>query len=134
MGLITKKPFALTKPVQLLVNGLAPSGLEDSYGRLIDGDHNGQAGGNAIAILSNKGVRIDAVEQVQTQSHPVTTSAAVDALLERGELAGLTNSLAPGALRYETSEANARKKSSSVWVWSGGLIGILEIVTSLSAQ
>ncbi len=93
VGLITKKPVALTKPVQLLVNGLAPSGLEDSYGRLIDGDHNGQAGGNAIAILSSKGVRIDAVELARAQSHPATASAAVDALLERGELAGLTHSL-----------------------------------------
>ena len=68
MALTPKKPFALTKPVQLLVNGLAPSGLQDSYGRYIDGDHNGTAGSNAIAILSKKGVTVDAVELVRTRS------------------------------------------------------------------
>jgi hypothetical protein len=30
--LVAAKPFALTKPIQLQVNGQAPSGLEDSYG------------------------------------------------------------------------------------------------------
>jgi hypothetical protein len=50
--LSAKKPFALSKPVQLLIDGLAPSGLQDIYGRLIDGDHNGTAGGNAIAVFS----------------------------------------------------------------------------------
>jgi len=86
-------PDSLTKPVQLQVNGLAPSGLQDSFGRLIDGDHNGTAGGNAIAILSKTGATVDAVELVRTQSRPATTSAVVDALLERGELAGLRNAL-----------------------------------------
>jgi len=89
VALTPKKPFALTKPVQLQINGLAPSGLQDSYGRLIDGDHNGTAGGNAIAILSKKGATIDAVELVRTHSQSTTTTAVIDALLERGELAGL---------------------------------------------
>jgi hypothetical protein len=93
VALIPRKPFALTKPVQLLANGLPPSGLEDSYGRLIDGDDNGRAGGNAIAILSKKGVQIDAVELAHTQSQPARTSNAVDALLARGELAALESEL-----------------------------------------
>jgi Bacterial Ig-like domain/Calx-beta domain len=59
--LVPKKPFALTKPVQLLINGLAPAGLEDSVGRLIDGNHDGKAGGNATAILSRGGVKLSAV-------------------------------------------------------------------------
>jgi hypothetical protein len=87
--LTPKKPFALTKPVQLQINGLAPSGLQDSSGRLIDGDHNGTAGGNAIAILGKKGATVDAVELVRTHSQSTTTTAVIDALLERGELAGL---------------------------------------------
>jgi hypothetical protein len=53
-----KKAFALTKTVQFRVNGLAPSGLQDNFGRLIDGDHNGQAGGNAIALLTSKKVTL----------------------------------------------------------------------------
>jgi len=91
--LTPKKPFALTKPVQLQIDGLAPSGLQDSYGRLIDGDHNGTAGGNAIAILGKKGVAVDAVELVRTHLQSTSTTAVIDALLERGELAGLRHSL-----------------------------------------
>jgi plastocyanin len=56
--LTPKKAFALTKPVQFRVNGLSPAGLQDSFGRLIDGDHNGQAGGNAIALLTRKMVTL----------------------------------------------------------------------------
>ena len=42
--LTPKKPFALTKPVQVQVNGSPPSGLQDSEGRLIDGNHDGSGG------------------------------------------------------------------------------------------
>jgi hypothetical protein len=49
--LTPKKPFALRKPVQLQVNGEPPWGLHDSFGRLIDGHHDGQPGGNAVAVL-----------------------------------------------------------------------------------
>jgi hypothetical protein len=49
--LIPRKPFALRKPVQLQVNGEPPSGLNDTFGRLIDGHHDGQPGGIAVAVL-----------------------------------------------------------------------------------
>lgn len=88
VALTPKKPFALTKPVQLLVYGSGASGLQDAEGRLIDGDHNGTAGGNAIAILSKKSVTIDAVPLART-SGKTAASAVVDALLERDDLAGL---------------------------------------------
>jgi plastocyanin len=58
--LTPKKSFALTKPVQLRVSGLAPNGLEDTLGRLIDGNHDGQAGGNAVAVLRTHGVTMSA--------------------------------------------------------------------------
>jgi hypothetical protein len=48
-------------PHRTPANGLAPSGLQDSFGRLIDGDHNGQPGGNAVALLSRSGVKISAL-------------------------------------------------------------------------
>ena len=60
--LIPKKPFALTKPVQLLIDGVPPSGLQDNSGRYIDGDHNGTAGGNAVAVITRSSVTIDARE------------------------------------------------------------------------
>ena len=59
--LVPKKPFALNKKVQLVINGEAPNGLQDSLGRLIDGNDDGQAGGNATAILSQKGATIAAL-------------------------------------------------------------------------
>jgi hypothetical protein len=49
-------PFALTSPVHLTVNGTSASGLHDTLGRLIDGDKNGMAGGNVVAVLSKTGV------------------------------------------------------------------------------
>jgi hypothetical protein len=86
--LIPKKPFAITKPVQLLINGVAPSGLEDSTGRLIDGNHDGQPGGNAIAILSRGGAKVSAVEQTRAAARPEVHSRLIDTLLARGERLG----------------------------------------------
>src|SRR5262249_33699391 len=48
VALTPKKPFALTKPVQILVYGTGATALQDANGRAIDGDHSGSAGGNAI--------------------------------------------------------------------------------------
>jgi hypothetical protein len=56
--LLPRKAFALTKAVQLVVNGTAPSGLEDALGRLIDGNHDDVAGGNAVAVLRHKGATL----------------------------------------------------------------------------
>jgi cyclophilin family peptidyl-prolyl cis-trans isomerase len=56
---VTLKPtarFSLKKPVQLLIHGTAPAGLQDSLGRYIDGADNGHPGSDAIAILSGNGV------------------------------------------------------------------------------
>jgi hypothetical protein len=53
--LTPKKPFALTKPVQLTVNGLAPAGLQDTEGRFING------GSNSIAVIRKAGVTLAAV-------------------------------------------------------------------------
>jgi hypothetical protein len=53
-------PFAQTNPVQLVVFGTGPTGLQDSHGRLIDGNHDGRPGGNAVAVLKRSGVTIAA--------------------------------------------------------------------------
>ena len=49
--LILRKPLALTKSLQLVINGSAPRGLRDSSGRLLDGDKNGIAGGNSVTMI-----------------------------------------------------------------------------------
>jgi hypothetical protein len=53
--LTPRKPFALAKPIQFSISGVLPNGLHDRFGRLIDGDHTGTAGGNAVVLL-RKGV------------------------------------------------------------------------------
>ena len=77
--LTPKKPFALSTPVQLLVSGLPPSGLTDDLGRLIDGNRDGQPGGDAMAILSKRGVSI----VVSRQQGPLVrlSVAAADRLM-----------------------------------------------------
>jgi subtilisin-like proprotein convertase family protein len=57
-----KSPLQLKKAVELVVNGVAPAGLQDTEGRLIDGNHDGIAGGNAVAVIKKPGtVTIDAL-------------------------------------------------------------------------
>jgi hypothetical protein len=81
--LTLKKPLKLSKPVQLQVNGLSPSGLQDSLGRLIDGNHDGQPGGNAVAVLGRGGATISAVVDQGIGPVPSFEPSAIDALLER---------------------------------------------------
>jgi hypothetical protein len=87
--LTPKKPFALSKPVQLQVNGLPPSGLEDSLGRLIDGNRDGQRGGNAVGLLSRGGVTINAVVYQGIGTVPSFEPSLIDVLLAQEDLAGL---------------------------------------------
>jgi hypothetical protein len=56
--LTPSKPFALSKPVELVVSGESPSGLQDIEGRLIDGNHDGVSGGNGVAILRPRGATL----------------------------------------------------------------------------
>ena len=53
--LTPKRPFSLAKPVQLVVDGEPPSGLEDNSGRFING------GSNAVALLHRGGAIISAL-------------------------------------------------------------------------
>ena len=64
MTLVPRKAFAFTRPVQLRVIGQPPSGLHDSGGRLIDGDRDGQPGGNAVAVLGRVGVTMSVVDAI----------------------------------------------------------------------
>ena len=74
---LTPKRKLPNKPIELILNGQSPSGLEDSNGNLIDGNRDGQPGGNGIAVLKGKTATITAV---------AVNSAAVDLVLESGIL------------------------------------------------
>ena len=92
--LIPTIPFALKKPVQLLIDGQPPSGLQDGSGRFIDGAHTGTPGGNAVAILSRSGPTVEALSEARAATRrAVGRIAAIDALLAHGELDELRRSL-----------------------------------------
>jgi hypothetical protein len=56
--LIPKQALNKTQLQQLRIR---PVSLTDSFGRPIDGNHDGQPGGNAVALLKRRGVTIDAL-------------------------------------------------------------------------
>ncbi len=72
--LVPRKSFPSSEKLELVVDGVPPSGLQDSLGRLIDGADNGQAGGNAVAILTKKSAAIDAL--VLARTHERTAAHA----------------------------------------------------------
>jgi len=47
--LVTRSPLVLNPPLKLTLNAV---GLLDNLGRALDGDHDGQPGGNFVATLS----------------------------------------------------------------------------------
>jgi len=68
--------------------------ITDAYGRPIDGNDDGVPGGNYLAIVTKKGVTTSAVAAPETME-----AKAVDVLLDRGELEGLsTNRHRPARL------------------------------------
>jgi len=75
--LTPQSPFALKKPVELVVNETPPFGLQDTLGRFLDG------GKNAVAILGNGGVTIEALVVRTAAARPALAPSAVDAVLER---------------------------------------------------
>jgi plastocyanin len=78
--LTPRKPFALSKSVQLRVNGLPPTGLQDTFGRLIDGNHDGQPGGNVVVILRGNAAIVSARALSPSGGDPTVQSSAVTAL------------------------------------------------------
>ncbi len=131
VALVPRKPFGLTKPVQLRVYGLGPSGLTDTFGRLIDGNHDGRAGGDAVAVLSQKSVSIGA--RSRPGSTPRLSVPAVDHLFSAGSRTGTPHRLVtpavgewesypagPGPVRHDpaagpliTIEDSARLRATS---------------------
>ncbi len=93
--LTPKKPFTLTKKVQLLVYGSGATGLTDQYGRLIDGNQDGSAGSNATAILSKQGATITATRTNSAVS--ARAAKAFDVVLEHGHFLSRSRSHATEA-------------------------------------
>jgi hypothetical protein len=77
-----------SKPDELIVNG---SLVTDTLGRGIGGD-DGQAGSDYIATLTGNRVTVGGVPAARTGAQPAIARSAVDALLARNGLTGITGS------------------------------------------
>ena len=88
-----QEPLKLTTPVQFRVSGLSPSGLKDNSGWLIDGNHDGQPGGDAIAVLRKGGATISAMVFQGSGPLPSFKPSLVDVLLEHEDLVLNKNSV-----------------------------------------
>jgi hypothetical protein len=75
--------LSLAKPQELIVRAAL---VTDVQGRPIDGNDDGQAGGDYIATLSGSRVTVGGLPLARKQTHPAVVPAAIDALLARGEL------------------------------------------------
>ncbi len=75
--LTTKKKLVLNKLMELVVDANPPAGLQDTSGRYIDGNGDGQPGGNGVAVLKGKSVTLAAL---------AVSPAMVNVLFEHGDL------------------------------------------------
>ena len=91
--LTPKKAFALSKPVQLQISG----SIQDGFGRFIDGDGNGQPGGDAIAVIRKKGVvTLASLALARSLGASNLEMAAVDVVLDQQMLDEMQAALAAG--------------------------------------
>ncbi len=87
--LTPKGTLNLSKSDELIVNA---SLVTDTLGREIDGNGDGQAGGNYIATLTGSRVTAGGVPLARTGGQPAIVHFAVDALLARDALSGISRS------------------------------------------
>ena len=74
--LIPRSKLNVAQPMQLRITA---SSLTDTYGRLLDGNHDGQPGGDFVANLSKNKVTI--LLAAQANAAPRTPAATIDAAL-----------------------------------------------------
>jgi plastocyanin len=56
-----KRPVSLANCVQVVIDGQQPGGLQDSLGRVINGNRDGQPGGNVVAMICRTPIGMDAM-------------------------------------------------------------------------
>ncbi len=80
--MIPRRMLNRTNPQELIVNGGL---LTDMYGRQIDGNDDGQPGGDYIATISRGRATVAGVPLSRSSATPALVAAAVDAVFARGE-------------------------------------------------
>ncbi len=84
--IIPRGTLSSTKPQELIVNAAL---VTDALGRPIDGNDDGQPGGDFIATISGRRVSAGGVPLARTQEQNAIPTA-IDALLAEGDLAEVT--------------------------------------------
>jgi hypothetical protein len=84
----TKPILSQTDRIQIVA-----SDLTDAPGRALDGNDDGQPGGDYIGTFSRNGAATDGVPLARTPEQQGTVSAAIGALLACSEFAGLKGGL-----------------------------------------
>jgi hypothetical protein len=88
--LTPRSKFNPAKTEELTVNAAL---VTDALDRPIDGNAEGQAGGNYVATFGRGGVTVGGLAAVRTREQPAAVPAVIDALLARGELSGSRHSV-----------------------------------------
>jgi len=76
--LLARSKLNLAQPEELRITA---SQLPDVYGRPVDGNDDGQPGGDFVALLTKRSVKIESIAKSSS-----LTAKAVDALLSAGKL------------------------------------------------
>jgi hypothetical protein len=87
LALTTKPNLSQTDRLQIVA-----ADLTDALGRPLDGNNDGQPGGNYIATVSGSRVTADGIGLARTQRQPVAVADAIDVLLAHRELIRLYRS------------------------------------------
>jgi hypothetical protein len=103
--LIARGKLVLSKPLQLRVSG---SALEDARGRPIDGNGDGQPGGDALAMLTARGATVTSA--VPAWKTVLLSVQVVDDLLAAGEWLAATTDLEPVARALHDTPGASRKR------------------------
>jgi hypothetical protein len=84
----TKPNLSQTDRIQITA-----ADLTDALGRGLDGDDDGQPGGNYIAAINRSGVTVGGLPLVPALDRSAAVPATIDALLARGELSDFARTL-----------------------------------------
>jgi plastocyanin len=82
-----KRPFTLANCVQVVIDGQQPGGLQDSYGRVINGDNDGQPGGDVVAMICRTPMGMDEMPGMSAAGSSIIT-AELKSMIAPDEHAG----------------------------------------------
>jgi plastocyanin len=82
-----KRPFRLSNCVQVVIDGHQPGGLQDSFGRVINGDNDGEPGGNVVAMICRTPMGMDEMPGMSAAGSSIIV-AQVTSMIVPDEQAG----------------------------------------------